>query len=317
MGATAKTLHVDKVLTEMAMGYKPSGFIADMISPIVNVQKQSDLYTVFDRGRRLRRQDTQRTPGTAAHRVEQDFSSATYYARNYALAYPVTIEDKANADPAFMQDLIEGRVELIIDDLSLDKEARIASQVTNTSNVGSSSAVSSAWNGAGDVLGDINAAIDNVRYANGVNPDGIKVVFGPEAWDSFRRDSTVRNLIKGSNNGGGYVNESETKNLLNVSEVLIAGSFVNSADDGQAESIQTVWGDNVLVAYIAPRPNRERPSFSYDFRWVANGLSNMTVERHPYNSRTKSEDVEVGYYSDHKITGASYGFLLTAVNSST
>ena len=43
----------------------------------------------------------------------------------------------------------------------------------------------------------------------------------------------------------------------------------------------------------------------------------MQVERHPYDSRTKTEDVEVGYYQDEKITGASYAFLLTAVNSST
>jgi len=205
MGATAKDVHVDKVLTEMALGYKPEGFIADMISPVVRVQKQTDIYTEFDRGRRLRRQDTQRSPGARAHMVEQDVGSATYHCKNYALAYPVTIEDKANADPMFLRDLYNARAELIIDDLLLDKEARVSAQVTNTSNVGSSSAVSSAWNGAGDVLGDMNAAIDNVRYSNGVRPN--LVVFGPEAWDSFRRDSSVRSLINGSNNGGGYVNE--------------------------------------------------------------------------------------------------------------
>ncbi len=43
----------------------------------------------------------------------------------------------------------------------------------------------------------------------------------------------------------------------------------------------------------------------------------MTVERHPFDKREKSEEVEVGYYGQEKITGASYGFLITAVNSST
>ena len=315
MGVTAKDVHVDKVLTQMAMGYKPEGFIADMISHNVRVNKQSDIYMEFDRGRKLRRQDTQRTPGTRAHRVEQDVGSATYYCRNYALSYPVTIEDKANADPMYLQGLYNARAELLIDDLKIDKEARVALQINNTSNVGSSAAVNSAWNGAGDPLGDLNTAIDNVKYANGVSPN--EIIFGPRAWDSFRRDSTVRNLINGVDHGGGYVNESQVRNLLNIDKILVAGAFINSADEGQSESIQTMWNDNVAVIYNPARPNKERPAFSYEFRWVGNGLVDWTVERHPFDKREKSEEVEVGYYGAEKITGASYGFLLTAVNSST
>lgn len=312
MGATAKDVHVDKVLTQMALGYKPEGYIADMISPVVRVNKQSDIYTEFDRARSLRRQDTQRTPGTQAHAVERDIGSATYYCRNYALRYPVTIEDKANADPAYLRDMYTTRTELLIDDLKNDKEARVGAQINNTSNVGSSSAVNSGWSGAGDPLGDINTAIDNVKYANGVRPN--LIAFGPRAWDSFRRDATVRNLINGTNNGGGYVNEDEVRKLLNIDKILVSQAFVNSADEGQAESIQTIMDDNVLVAYNSPRPNRERPSFSYEFRWVGNGLADWTVERHPFDRRTKSEDVEVGYYGQEKITAASYAFLITNAN---
>jgi hypothetical protein len=43
----------------------------------------------------------------------------------------------------------------------------------------------------------------------------------------------------------------------------------------------------------------------------------MQAERHPFDPKTKSEEVEVGYYQDEKITGSDYSFLLTAVNSST
>jgi len=60
-----------------------------------------------------------------------------------------------------------------------------------------------------------------------------------------------------------------------------------------------------------------RPAFAYSIRWSAPGLPNMQAERHPYNSRTKSEELEIGYYQDEKVTGAEYGFLLTACNSST
>lgn len=316
MGATAKDLHVDKVLTQFANGYRPEGMIADMIFPVVAVDKQTDIYLEADRGRILRRQQTARSPGNEARRVERDFGSATYHCKNYALKDMVTIEDKANTDPSMIFAKAETKAQGVLDDLFLDWEIRVLDQVKNTSNVGSSAAVSSGWNDAGDPLGDVNTAIDNVRYANGKRANS--VLFGPEAWDSFRRDSTVRNLILGTNNGGGYVNEEQVRNLLNVDKVLVSEGFENSADDGQTESLNSIFGDNVLVYYVPASPTIEQPSFGYSIRWQQSNLpAPLVVERHPYNSRTKSEEVEAGYYQDEKIVGPSYAFLLTAVNSST
>ena len=40
--ATGRALHIDAALSQMAMGYRPEGFIADMIFPTVQVAKQSD-----------------------------------------------------------------------------------------------------------------------------------------------------------------------------------------------------------------------------------------------------------------------------------
>ena len=315
MGAVSKDLHIDKLLSEFAMGYRPDGFIADMIFPSVTVGKQSDLYPVFDRGDRLRQQDTKRAPGTRAKRVVENVGSDTYFASNYALDAGVTIEDKVNADPILASDKAMSKTRLILDHLMLDWEIRVATQVNNTSNVGSSAAVNSGWGGAGDPLGDMNTAIDNVRYSNGKKVTHI--VFGPAAWDSFRRDSTVRDLINGANNGGGYVSEADVAQLLQVSNILVGDAFKNTAEEGQGEALSEVWGDNVLLYHAPQSASFDDPSFGYSIRWQGAGLPNMQVERHPYDSRTKTEDVEVGYYQDEKITGASYAFLLTAVNSST
>lgn len=317
MGATAKDLHVDKVLTQMAQGYQPEGMIAGMIMPMVLVDKQTDIYLEADRADILRRpENTLRAPGNEARLISQNFGSNTYRAINYALKASVTIEDKANTDVNMIFGKAESKAQLVLDKLFLDWEVRVTELVTNTSNVGSFSAVASAWNLAGAPLDDINTAIDNVRYSNGVMPN--RVIFGPQAWDSFRRDSTVRDLIKGANNGGGYVNEAEVQNLLNIKNVMVAGAFQNTGDDGQAESVAPIWLDHVLVYYVPDSPTIDRPSFAYSFRWQqANLPAALVVERHPYNSRTKSEEVEAGYYQDEKITGASYAFIITAVNSST
>lgn len=313
-GATGRDIHIDKVLSNMAIGYKPEGFIASDVMPIVPVDKQSDIYAVFSRADRLRRQKTNRSPGTEARRIDESVGSGTFYCANYALKKPVTLEDKSNADPLYLQNLIEGRTELVLDGLLLDWEVRVATQVTNTANVGSSSAVSSAWNGAGDPLGDVNTGVDNVQDSTGMMPN--RVTFGLSAWRSFRRDSNVRNLIFGNNNGGGYPSTAQVADLLGVEKVLVGGAFQNTGEEGQAEALSQIWDDNVLIAYVADRPNIERPSFAYAFRWTRPGLPNMTVERHPYDTRIKAEEVEAGYYQDEVVTGADYGFLIVGVNSS-
>ena len=316
MGAPTKDVHIDRVLTEFAMGYRPAGMIVDKLFPLIIVDKQTNIYLEADRGRILRRQDTKRAPGMEARRVEREFGSATYRAINYALKDMTVIEEKANMDPGMIFSKTEDKAQGLLDDIFLDWEIRVLDQINNTSNVGSSSAVESGWNGAGDPIGDVNTMLDNVRYANGLKAN--KVLFGPQAWDSFRRDSNVRNLILGVNNGGGFVNEAQVAKLLDIEEVLVAEAFENSAADGQAESLNPIMGDNVLAYYVTPTPSIDRPTFAATFRWQqANLPTPLTVERHPFDSRTHSEEVEVGLYQDEKITGPSYAFLLTAVNSST
>lgn len=313
--ATGRDLHVDVALSNMAMGYRPEGFIADMIFPIVPVQKQSDMYHVFSRADRTRVESTTRAPGTRAKQVTEDIGSGTYFCKNYALSAPAVLEDKVNADPLLLTNLLNNKATYLQDKLMLDMESRVARQVCSGSNVGSSAAVASGWSGAGDPLGNISTALDNVRYSNGVRAN--RIVFGLAAWQSFRRDSNIRNIIFGTNNGGGYPSIQQVKELLEVDEILIGGAFQNTTQEGQTESLSAIWQDNVLVYYAPPTASIERPSFGYSFRWAAPGLPNMQVERHPFDSRTKSEDIEVGYYQDEKLTGASYGFLLKAVNSST
>jgi hypothetical protein len=313
--ATGRDIHIDQTLSNVAINHRPEGFIADMIAPIVEVPKQSDHYVIFSRADKHRRPSTLRSQGTRPTRVDQNVSSATYFADNYALYSPVTIEERANADPIYLNKIINGRTELITDLLMIDWEVRVANMVNSTTNVGNSASVASEWDGAGDPLGDINSMIDTVQNASAQRPN--KVVFGLDAWKSFRRDSNVRNIIFGNNNGGGYPSTQQVKDIFEVDDVLIGGAFQNTGAEGLSESLSTIWTDNVLVYYAPPAPTVERPSYMYSFRWAASGLPNMQAERHPFDSRTKSEDIEVGYYQDERVTASDYAGLITAVNSST
>jgi hypothetical protein len=309
-----RDLHLAQWLQEMAIGYTPQGIIADALFPVVRVGKQTDWYTVFSRQEALTIEDTTRAPGTEAKKITRSVSTGTYMAKNYALKTELTLEDRVNMDAGLAMELIGGRAKYVQNKLYLDWEKRVSNLVNSTSNVGSSATVSSAWNGAGSPLTNLWTALDNVKYATGYRPN--KIVMGARAWDSLRRDSTVRNLLFGTNNGGGYPSLDQVKNIFEVQQALVGQSFFSNANEAQAEALQVVWPDNVLLAYVAPTPTREDPSYGYSFRWVGNGLAEFGVELHPYDPKIKAEEVEMGYYQDEKITGSQYSFLIRAVNSS-
>ncbi len=316
--ATGRDLHFDQLLTNVALGYRPKAGIGTDLFPMVPVMKQSDHYSIFSRADILRIEDTKRSPGKEANIIEQSVSSDTYYAENYALKYPVTIEDRANADPIFVQRLLNGRVEFIMNKLMLGQEKRIADLVTTPANVGSSAAVGSAWTdfANSDPVTDIWTMFDNVQDSTGYRPNSLAM--SDTAWRNLRRNDILNNQILGNNNGARNATRQQIADFFEVERLLVGGAYSNTANEAQAESLAQIWGDHIL-AYFAPMgsPSMDEPSFGYNFRWSAPGLPNMTAERHPFDTRKKSEEVEVGYYQDEKITGSAYGFLLTNVTSST
>lgn len=317
MATTPRNVHIDKLLSEVAINYKPKGGIAPMVAPIVSVQHQSDHYPIFSRADMLRTENDKRARGTEASQIHISVSSATYFADNYALKTNVPIEDRANADAVLVQEIYNSGARMVTNKLLLNWEYRLAKQVTSGSNVGSYSGVGSAWTNtaSASVLGNIWQAIDNVQDATGMRPNHI--ILGQNAWRNARRNTPLRDMIKGVSNGQGLPSLQQFGDLFEIENVFVGAAYYNSANEAKAETLTTLWGDNVLVYYNPTVVTREEPAFMYSFRWAAPGLPNMQVERHPYDTKTKSEELEVGYYQDEKIVGPEYGFLLAAVNSST
>lgn len=316
--ADNREVHVDVPLSNVAIDYRPQGMIADMIAPIVEVTKHSDVIPVFNRN--WRNEDSARAPGTEANKVTREVGSDTYFCKNYALKTNVTAEQLTAADPIYKQKLYNNAAEFLSGKLILGWDKRVSDQVMNTSNVGSSAAVSSAWTdyANSDPLADIQTAMDNVYDATGYTVN--KITIGESAWRNLRRNDIVTNKINGNNNGGGYATLQEIANLLDDGqgvEVLIGKSFIDTAAEGQSENLERVWGDDMLFHYAPSAPSTNEPSFMYSFRQIVAGVPSFQAERHGWDKKIKAEETEVGYYQDEKIIDATLSFLLTAVNSST
>lgn len=308
--AVGRDLYLDQPLTQTIMGYRPMGMVADLVAPIVEVNKQSGSIIEWSQADLLRIEDDTRAPGTEAKLITLGVTSQTYYCNNYALKARVTLEDRVNADAPYAQTLFEGRAMRLTDKLALNWENRISLQVGSTTNVGSSASVSSIWTGTGaDPMADINVAIDNVHAATGYRPN--RIWFGRKAWNAFRRHSTVRNLIFGTNNGGGYPAVERAKELLEMEFVHVGMTFKNTAAEAITKSLTNCFpAESVLVYYAPARPAIDQPSFMYTYRLVGAGVPNLQVERQPYDSKIKADEIEVGFYQDELVTSKPLGFLV-------
>lgn len=314
--ATGRDLHIDGPLSNILLNYRPEGFIADRIFPVVPVGKQSDLYFEFTQADLWRIPDTKRAPMTAAKRVDLNVASATFFCKNYALATGISIEDAINADEVL--NLRENKSRFILDLLNLDWENRVATLVVNTSNVGTFATVGSTWNDRTNAnpIDNIDTAIERVRDVTGYKPN--RAVFGWKAWKDFRRNSNVRQLVfpaAGGGAGPGLVTTQHVSQLFDIEEVMVGGIMRNTAAEGLAMSLADIWGPHVLLYYSPGRPSKETPAYGYSFRWARPGIPNLAVEDIGFDKVLKADLMEVGFYQDEKIVAKNLATILASVTT--
>jgi hypothetical protein len=289
--------------------------IADQIAPIVSVPKETNSYPVYNRGEVFAIEKTNRSRGSEANRVTRSVSSAQYSAKNYALAYDLPIEDRANMDPAFTFEMETGVVRYLQDKLMLDWDRRAL--VLAVAGVSTTFLCGSSWTGAtnGDPVSQIWRMQEQVQRVTAQKPNSL--IFGWQAWNFARRNQNFRNFVMGLNNGGSNVSREGIRTAFEVDRLLVAEGFYNPGNEAQTATFSNYFPSDAIMAYYAPMaPSLEAPSYIYSFRWTAPELgAPMGVVRHEFESRKKIEGIELSYYQDEKVTGSEYGLIMVGVGS--
>jgi hypothetical protein len=55
--------------------------------------------------------------------------------------------------------------------------------------------------------------------------------------------------------------------VLGLGRVVIPGVGYNSANEGQPVSLGYLWGKDVILAWVPPRPGLKIPAYGYEFTW--------------------------------------------------
>lgn len=307
---TVRDVHVDQPLTNLSIGYHPSGLIAEIVAPPMKVNKESDKYYVWDRSSAYRVSATGtmslRADKTEAREVDFGLSTSTYTAEEYALKILVSDREKGNADSVLR--LREAKVRRLQDLLLLEEEIRVATLLTTSGNWDSAhtGTVSVKWDAASAVVieKNIDTAKEVVRKAIGVNPTHIII---PSAVAKVvKRDSTIRDLVKYTH-ADLLVDGDLPPKLFGMTVVIPGATYTSSIEGASSITYSDVWSDNVLLLYVPGEATLDSPTAVKIFRAKEFEVRSWRVEE------KRSEAIEVSVIQDEVLTSNISGYLITDV----
>lgn len=76
------------------------------------------------------------------------------------------------------------------------------------------------------------------------------LVIGQPAWSVLRSHPDLVNAIRGNLTNKGMITREELAALLEIKQVLVGESYVNTAKKGQPVSLSRVWGKHIAALYI-------------------------------------------------------------------
>lgn len=311
-------VHTDAVLSNFAIQYRQDNkmFIGDKVSPVVNVSKESDKYTIYTKKDLFTFPSTNRADGAPSKEVDWALETeGTYQCMNYALKGKVTDRTVKNADKP-ISPMIDTQNQLL-DLIMLDREKRVADQLFNTTTFASYySALDLAdrWDNYtssdSDPIADIETARESVIGNSFKEPN--KLILGFQVYQKLKHHPVILDRVKGGAtvDRAALVTPRLLAEMFEVDEVLVGRAFYNGNNEGQTASYSYVWGKYALMAYINPSPMQ---------------LKNVTLSLSPqtqsfqtskwYQQDIKSTWIEPEMIVDELVTCDACGYLFSTVIS--
>jgi len=253
---------VDPVLTEIARGYHNAAYIADVLFPIVPVDKEGCIVPLFGK-EAFRLWETERAIRAASNvMTPDDVNTLDVVLREHDLAYPCDYREENES----MFDIESRAAMRVKDSIDLKREwttARLA-QDPDKYLAGAKLALagSSKWaGGGGDPIGVVEEAKEVLRGRIAVRPNTI--VMGAKTYQTLKFHPKLQEA-QGANERK-LITLEHLRALFGIDSIHIGEALAGDTTTGD------VWGDNMILAYVA-RPKAasnasyDEPSFAYTLR---------------------------------------------------
>lgn len=312
-----KNTHYDQFLTNISVSYTGNGeFIGEKVIPVVNVDKQSDKYMVFDyQDHMIADDDIRRAPGSVASEMRTGWSDDAFFCEGYAKRYALYDEEIANADEDRIFGLKEMAAKQVKAKLLLNKELNAANLLTNPNNFHT------------DLRQTFGGAGDPAKWSDFDNSDPMKDIFklrekqerlgGPDL-NTLVISKPVYNILKfhpklkatlAGFTSPELVSDDAIKQLLGIDNLIVASARKATSSQrrvGQGGFTNYIWGNNATLMHLPGSAGRDVAAAAYTFQWnnaQANVVGNQKTREY-YSEEAKTLWIETEEWYAQKVVSS-------------
>lgn len=265
-------------LTNFSVAQMQAGqFVARRLLTKIPVSQQSAPYYVYPSGDWLRNEAMPLGRGAESAGGGWHLTDDNYNAKVYAFHKDNDAQDYANASAAGIVNLDQDATQYVTEKIQILEDAKFATAfmpdaggVWDVEFTGVGSAP-----GAGEFLqwddpdstpvDDIGNEIVAIAARNvGRRPNVL--VLPPRPYQALRRNQQIIDLFQFSQ--AGIVTDAMLAQALGVDRIEVAWAVVNNAAEGLTDDVDFIFGDNALLAYLAPTGGPKTNTAAGMFTWT-------------------------------------------------
>lgn len=297
------------------------GFIGHRVLTVIDVAKQSGSFGRIKLADLLQNRETERAPGAGYSRGSWKFDKQAFACDEHGAEEPVDdVESKMYAEYFDAEQVCTQRA---FDVVLRNAERRIAAAVFNTGTwtggaLTTAVAGGKEWSVAADALPitDIKAAKKKVWDGCGLWPNAL--VLNRHVFNNLRECAQIIERVKYSGFQDPVASKISAAALAQVFDlefILIAGSAKNSANEGQAAALASIWDDEkAMVCRIGTTNDFREPCIGRVLHWNGDG-SEIDGRVETYRDESiRGDVVRVRHQVDELILYPQCGHLITNVS---
>ena len=249
---------IQQELTAIALAYSNKSYIADLVLPRVSVGSREFKWLQFNRDEMFTVPETMVGRKGVPNEVQFGASEVPGFVKDYGLDDLVPNEDLDTAPAGYdpLGRAVEGVSELV----ALDREKRVADLVfnANTYPAANKTTLSGTSQWSDYTNSDPYSAIMTAR--DGMLMPFNTAIIGRLAWSKLRVHPKITAALAPSSNGNSSTSNAQgapatlqaVADLLELDQILVGESWINTAKPGQTASLSRVWGKHMALLHLNP-----------------------------------------------------------------
>lgn len=297
---------VDKLLTNVSNKYVPRDYLSERILPVITVRQTSGKLGSYGNDH-IRIETFLHSGDGPFPRIKvRNRNTTDFVLQKHALSAVIPEEEFENVEQPF--DARKDTTDHVTSLLWTEKEKGLADTLGDTSVI-TQNVTLSGTSQYTDVdnsnpLDDFSNARRTVRGLVGQKPN-IAVMNG-QVQDVLMIHPQILDRLGFKQNRTGMITNQELARALDVDEVLVSDTLVNTAKEGQTDVITTIWGDHITFI-VAPK-SAAKNQISLGYRIQKN--QPRRVNRFTLDDPTGAEQINIDDNYDQLISNANAAFLI-------